>query len=210
LVFMSSIRAQAGASIDAVITEKSPPAPTDPYGRAKLAAEQDLHRLDLETVVLRPVVIVGPAAKGNLALLLKLADTALPLPFGALAARRSMVSLDDVVAATVRAIDDPDMAGKTIILADPEPLSLADMLRTLRDGLGRPARLFAFPESLLRLPFRLTGRTDLWDRIGGPMVAQPDAALRLGLTSRLPVREAMRQLAASHRQACQTAGRTSE
>ena len=39
-VFLSSIRAQSGPTADRVLTEEHEPAPTDPYGRSKLAAEQ--------------------------------------------------------------------------------------------------------------------------------------------------------------------------
>src|SRR4029079_1221197 len=36
-VFLSSIRAQSGPTADRVLTEEHEPAPTDPYGRSKLA-----------------------------------------------------------------------------------------------------------------------------------------------------------------------------
>ena len=39
-VFVSSVRAQSGPSADRVLTERDVPAPTDDYGRSKLAAEQ--------------------------------------------------------------------------------------------------------------------------------------------------------------------------
>jgi len=38
-VFLSSIRAQTGATADGVLTEAMQPEPTDAYGRSKLAAE---------------------------------------------------------------------------------------------------------------------------------------------------------------------------
>jgi len=38
-VFVSSIRAQSGPSADHALTERDAPAPTDAYGRSKLAAE---------------------------------------------------------------------------------------------------------------------------------------------------------------------------
>src|SRR5262245_65848799 len=41
-VFLSSIRAQSGPTADHVLTEDLAPAPTDAYGRSKLAAEQGL------------------------------------------------------------------------------------------------------------------------------------------------------------------------
>lgn len=194
IVFMSSIRAQTGAHADSVLSEATPPAPTDAYGHAKLAAEQALAQSGVDHVVLRPTVIVGNEAKGNLALLLRLADTPLPLPFATLSAKRSMVSLDDVVAITRRAIDDPAMAGGTFILADPEPVGFGEALAALRRGLGRRERLFAVPEMLLALPFRLLGRRDIWERVGAPLVARPDALSAIGYRTRLTARAALEAL----------------
>lgn len=59
------------------------PAPDDPYGCSKLAAEnEDSPRSDLDWVALRPVLIYGPGVKANMAALLKLARLPVPLPFG--------------------------------------------------------------------------------------------------------------------------------
>jgi len=98
-VFLSSIRAQCGAVEDAVQTERLEPKPVDAYGRSKLAAEQGLAALDIDWVALRPVLVYGPGVKGNMAELLRFARSRLPLPFGGLTARRSLLSLDNLVGA---------------------------------------------------------------------------------------------------------------
>ena len=97
-VFLSSIRAQCGPVEDDVQTESMEPKPVDAYGRSKLAAEQGLATLDLDWVALRPVLVYGPGVKGNMAELIRLARSRLPLPFGGLTARRSLLSLDNLVA----------------------------------------------------------------------------------------------------------------
>lgn len=197
IVFASSIRAQCGASAEAVQTETTPPAPTDAYGRSKRAAEQALAASGVEHVIMRPALIVGPAAKGNLRLLMTLADTPWPLPFAGLDAQRAMISLDDVVAITRRAMDDPAMAGQTFLLADPDMLSFSAVIAALRDGLGRPRRLFFMPAALLALPFRLIGRMDVWERIAGPLRARPEGLIRLGYQPIMPVRQALTALGRS-------------
>ena len=90
-VFLSSIRAQCGPVADEVQTEAMEPQPVDAYGRSKLAAEQGLASLDLDWVALRPVLVYGPGVKGNMAELMRLARSRLPLPFGGLTARRSLL-----------------------------------------------------------------------------------------------------------------------
>jgi UDP-glucose 4-epimerase len=59
-VFLSSIRAQCGPTAATVLTEAAEPAPTDAYGKSKLAAERGLAELDLDWVALRAVLVYGP------------------------------------------------------------------------------------------------------------------------------------------------------
>ncbi|HSJ42119.1 MAG TPA: NAD-dependent epimerase/dehydratase family protein, partial [Xanthobacteraceae bacterium] len=92
-IFLSSIRAQAGATADHTLTEDLAPQPTDAYGRSKLAAEQGLAALDLDWVALRLVLVYGAGVKGNMAELLRFARSPYPLPLGLLRARRSLLSL---------------------------------------------------------------------------------------------------------------------
>jgi nucleoside-diphosphate-sugar epimerase len=89
IVFVSSIRAQTGPTADHLVTEADEPRPTDPYGRSKLAAERAIQRSGVPFTILRPVLIYGAGVKGNLRALMRLAALPVPLPFGALAARRS-------------------------------------------------------------------------------------------------------------------------
>ena len=66
-VFLSSIRAQSGPDGRARADRGSGAAPTDAYGRSKLAAEQGLAELDLDWVALRLVLVYGTGVKGNMA-----------------------------------------------------------------------------------------------------------------------------------------------
>ena len=102
-VLMSSIRSQVGATHQGVITEATPAAPTDAYGRSKSAAEavtsEALEGSRTRWTVLRPVLVYGPQVKGNMAALMRLAALPLPLPFGAWKSRRSLLSIGNLVAA---------------------------------------------------------------------------------------------------------------
>ena len=70
-VFLSSIRAQCGATAEHVLTEELAPEPTEAYGRSKLAAERGLANLALDWVALRLVLVYGAGVKGNMAELLR-------------------------------------------------------------------------------------------------------------------------------------------
>src|SRR5690606_7756854 len=117
-VFLSSVRAQSGASAGTVLSEADPAVPTDAYGRSKLAAEEGLVSICADWVALRPVLVVGQGAKGNMAALLQLAGIPLPLPFAALTARRSLLSIENLAAAVRATIDTPDRLNRAFIVAD--------------------------------------------------------------------------------------------
>jgi nucleoside-diphosphate-sugar epimerase len=180
LVFVSSVRAQCGPSAARPLRETDPPQPTDPYGASKLAAEAAVRATGVPFTILRPVLVYGPEPKGNLAQLMRLAASPCWLPFGAFDNRRSLIGLDNLIAALELAAISPAMAGATYLAADPDPLTVAEMLSTLRAALGRPPRLIALPRGLIAQPLRLIGRSDLWQRLGGSLTVDPGRLLSAG------------------------------
>jgi UDP-glucose 4-epimerase len=181
-VFLSSIRAQCGPVETEVQTEDMEPKPVDAYGRSKLAAEQGLATLDIDWVALRPVLVYGPGVKGNMAELIRLARSRLPLPFGALAARRSLLSLDNLVQAVDCVLATPAPLRRPLIVADPEPVTLPQMVAAIRHGLGRRPGLLPVPPAMLKVACGLAGREEAYTRLAGSLVADPAALRRLGWT----------------------------
>ena len=179
-VFMSSVRAQSGACADGVLTETDVPRPTEGYGRAKLAAEAAVRAADIAWTVLRPVMVYGPGAKGNLASLHRLAETPWPLPLASFTTRRSLVSLDNLTGAVVFALGAGVTERQTYLVADPKPVTVAEVVVALRYGLGRPPRLFAVPLPLFELPLKLLGRGDMWERLAGSLVIDPAKLMAAG------------------------------
>ncbi len=179
-IFMSSLRAAADASAVAMLTENSEPKPTDAYGRSKLAAERELAKLDLDWVALRLALVIGPGAKGNLARLIELARSPYPLPFGALRAKRSLLSIANLSAAVECLIVAKEPLRRPLIVADPGPLTVPEMVTAMRAGLGRRPGLIAVPERVLRFGFRLGGHAELYRRLAEPLVGEPAALLRMG------------------------------
>ena len=158
-VYLSSLRAQADVSSRDVLTEDLRPTPTDAYGESKLAAEQELSKLDLDWVALRLALVFGPGVKGNMERLIGLARSSCPIPFGALGARRSLLSLENLVTAVETAITVPQMLRCPLIVADPDALSIPQMITAMRAGLGRPPGLVYVPAPVLEAGFRLAGRS---------------------------------------------------
>jgi nucleoside-diphosphate-sugar epimerase len=179
-VFLSSIRAQTGPTAETALTEGIEPSPTDAYGQSKLAAERGLEELDIDWVSLRPVLVYGHGVKGNMAQLMRLARSPLPLPLGSLQARRSLLALENLSAAIEAVLAAPGPLRRAFIAADPQALTVAEMIAAMRHGLERRANVFPFPAALLEVLFRTAGRKHIYERLAGSLVADPSALMSIG------------------------------
>ena len=174
-VFLSSVRAQCGSTADGVLTEAQEPQPTDAYGRSKLAAEQGLAETNLDWVALRLALVYGPGVQGNMARLVELARSPYPLPLSGLKARRSLLSLDNLVEATVKVLEAKGPLKRPFIVADPEAMTIAEMIGAMREGLGRRPGLFPLPKPLLAAALKGMGRSDAYQLLSGSLMADSSA-----------------------------------
>ena len=180
LVFMSSIRAQSGPSSGKVLCETDPPSPTDAYGRSKLAAEDAVRAANVPYTILRPVLIYGSGVKGNLERLMRLAQKPWPLPLGLCRNRRSLLARQNLIGAIHHTLQSPAAKGQTYIVADPAPLTLAEIVTALRAGEGRASGLLPIPPAILAAASKALGRAEEWQRVGGTLVADPAKLMRSG------------------------------
>ena len=176
-IFLSSIRAQAGITSPVPLKDGDPPQPDGPYGEAKLAAERAIAEACANHIHLRLAPLYGQGVKGNLATLFKLAKTGLPLPFGSLTAKRSLLSVETLSQLIVRLLSAaPDLCG-TYLVAEPGALSIAEMIATIRAARGQPTRLVPIPVSLIRAACLALHRPLLWARIGEPLAVSDNATI---------------------------------
>lgn len=154
-VFVSTVKVLGEQNLDGPWTGRDSPAPVDFYARSKWAAEEALtglvHLSSLEPVILRPPLVYGPGVKANFLGLMRVIDKGWPLPLASIANRRSLIYVGNLADAIVRSVESPAAAGKTYLVSDGPPVSTPELCRALGTALGRPARLFPFPVSLLEL-----------------------------------------------------------
>jgi nucleoside-diphosphate-sugar epimerase len=204
-VFLSSVKAMGESSLrDRALTEADTPAPEDAYGISK--REGEIALLDvaassgLEPVILRAPLVYGPGVKGNFLRLMRLVDRGIPLPFGAVANRRSLVARANLAAALALCLRHPDAAGETFLVADGEDLSTPELIRRLARALERPARLFPLPPALLSRVGRLIGREPEIARLTGDLAIDSGTIrARLGWQPVVAVDEALAETAAWYR-----------
>lgn len=169
MVFVSSIKALAETDGGRPLRESDTPAPEDAYGRSKLEAEQALLRFGeqsgLDVVIVRPPLVYGPNVRANFLSLMSAIARGLPLPLGAIGARRSMVYVGNLAHALAHCATDPRAAHGCFHVADGDDPTVAGLARALGRHLRKPARLLPVPASWLRAAGRLTGRTQQVDRL---------------------------------------------
>lgn len=176
-VYVSSIKVNGEKSQpDRPFTEDDLPKPQDPYAISKWEAEQALHRVSLETglevVVVRPPLVYGAGVKGNFAVMIETIVKGIPLPFGSVHNRRSLIYVENLADALIHCGRHASAAGQTYLVSDGEDLSTPELLRRMGDALGRPARLLSFPPVLLKWLFALVGKREPGERLLGSLVVE--------------------------------------
>ncbi|MBB6252698.1 SDR family oxidoreductase [Nitrospirillum iridis] len=127
----------------------------DRFNDTKLATEALLRASDLDWIILRPGLVLAPAAYGGSALLRGLAACPLVLPVVHAEVPVQVVAATDVALAVARALRPETAARRGIDLVHAEPVTLADLVITLRRWLGlAPAPVWRLPPALARLAAR--------------------------------------------------------
>ncbi|MEI5996878.1 SDR family oxidoreductase [Paraburkholderia bengalensis] len=170
-VFVSSIKAVAEQDNGQPLREDNRAQPEDAYGRSKRAAEEALVRLGdesgLDIVIVRPPLVYGPGVRANFLRLMDAVWRGVPLPLGAVEARRSMVYVRNLADALVHCVTDPRASRQCFHVADGVAPTVAELVRSLARHLGKPSRMLPVPASWLRTVGRLTGRSAQVDRLIG-------------------------------------------
>lgn len=173
-VFISSIKVN-GEETDPgrPFTADDNPAPSDPYGISKKEAEEALLALSLETgmevVILRPTLIYGPGVKANFRNMMGWLKKGIPLPFGAIYNKRSLVSLENLVSLILVCLKHDNAAGQIFLVSDGVDLSTTELLNRTAEALGVKSRLIPVPERLLVFCAVALGRRALSRRLCGSL-----------------------------------------
>ena len=128
--------------------------PQDAYGVSKWLGEQYLAEMAagtlMQAVIVRAPLVYGPGARANFLRLMQLVDKGLPLPFGAIANRRSLVNIWNLQDLLVNVLTNAAAPGRTWMVSDGEDLSTPELIQRLATALGRTVKLVAIPEGVLR------------------------------------------------------------
>ncbi|WP_434356115.1 SDR family oxidoreductase [Parasalinivibrio latis] len=145
--------------------------PTDPYGLSKYEAEIGLRTISdetgMEVVIIRPPLVYGPGVKANFKAMMNLISKGVPLPFGAINNRRSLVYIDNLVSLILTCCEHPNAANKTFLVSDNEDVSTTTLMKEIASSMGKPSRLIPIPKRVLEKTAQLLGKSNLSDRLCG-------------------------------------------
>lgn len=203
-VFMSTLKVNGESTPAAApFTEDAAPAPQDAYAISKFEAEQGLLKLvgttGMTVTIIRPPLVYGPGVKGNFAALARWLRRGLPLPLGAVANRRSLIALDNLVDFVALCADgekSPRAANEVFLIADGEDVSTPELLRRVARAHGVKARLLPVPQAWLYAGARLLGKSALAERLLGSLTVDASRAREvLGWRPVVSMEEQLRKMA---------------
>lgn len=152
-VFLSSVKAMGPAHGPAARSEGDCHAPVGAYGRSKRRAEEALLREfasgRMAVLVIRPTLVYGAGAKGNLAQLATAVQRGLPRPPEG--GRRSMIALPDLVNLLCHISLHAPAGNHTWIACGAGSYSTREVYDLLRTALGRGAGRGWLPRPAWRL-----------------------------------------------------------
>lgn len=146
-IFFSTVKAVSDFS-NIPLIETVIPAPTSLYGKSKLSAEKfildNLPEDGRNVYILRPCMIHGPKAKGNLISLYSYIRRGMPYPFGNLSNSRSYLSINNLTFIIEKLINSTIESG-IYHLADDEALSTKQIINLIAKTLNKKPLILNIP-----------------------------------------------------------------
>lgn len=151
LLFASSLAAVGPTRSRVPMTEADPASPVEPYGLAKLKAEQFLRaEAPFPTTSFRPSLVFGPRDTATLSFY-KLAKRGLGFRVAGEPQGLSYIDIDDAVAGIVAMMDDASDQHRVYFLAHSDQMDTARLWRDMSTAIGRPVRVIPVPRAVLRI-----------------------------------------------------------
>jgi nucleoside-diphosphate-sugar epimerase len=170
-IFLSSVKVNGERTYSVAFTETDIPQPEDDYGKTKYEAEKALSIIAKETgmevVTIRPPLVYGTDVKANFKNLIKLSHLSIPLPFGAIHNKRSLIYIENLIDFIVLCTHHPKAANETFLISDDEDVSTTQLIKYIREANGQKSWLLPVHKSWLTCVFKLIGKSSLSDRLCG-------------------------------------------
>jgi nucleoside-diphosphate-sugar epimerase len=169
-LFVSSVGVNGNQS-NVPFNELDEPNPLDLYSESKINAELTLQNLigntTMQIVIIRPPLVYGTNAPGNWFRLVTLIKKKLPLPFGAIHNKRSLIHIKNLVDFLVLCTHHPKAANETFLISDDDDVSTTQLVTEIILANGRKPNLIPIPQKLLVFILIICGKKALATRLCG-------------------------------------------
>lgn len=172
-IYISSIKVNGEQTVKYPFSETDKPVTSDPYGISKLEAEKALYKISkesgMEVVIIRPPLIYGPGVKGNFLSLLNLINSGIPLPFGGIKNKRSLINIHNLCDLIKYCIEHHDAAGQIFLASDDDDLSTTELLCRIATKMGKRSLILPFPDKIMRWLLTTARNKSIYDRLYGSL-----------------------------------------
>ena len=201
-VFVSSISVNGSSTKESPFSITSEVNPLTFSAKSKYAAEQGLkkiaHETGLELVVIRPTLVYGPKAPGNLGKITNLVHMLKFFPFGLVKNKRDFISVQNLSNLLLTCANHPKASGNTFLASDGETVSIKEFTNALAVGINKTLIQLPVPINLLRVASFLIGRTQLVEQLVGNLEVDSSNAFEiLGWRAPYTMSQAMASLSES-------------
>jgi UDP-N-acetyl-alpha-D-quinovosamine dehydrogenase len=170
-IFLSSVKVNGERTDKIAFNETASPHPEDDYGRTKYEAEKALNKISkvtkMEVVIIRPPLVYGEGVKANFKSLIKLVQLNIPLPFGAIDNKRSLVFVENLIDFIILCTYHANAANQNFLISDDEDVSTTQLIQSIKAVSRKKVLLISIPKNWLTFTLRLIGKSSLSDRLCG-------------------------------------------
>jgi len=183
-IFLSSIKVNGEKTDQGILFNSgSNPEPSDPYGISKYEAEKSLKQLacgtHLDVVIIRPPLVYGPRVGGNFIRLLNIVNKEIPLPFGSVNNKRSMIYLYNLIDLIRVCINHPKAVGKVLLVSDKESVSTPELIAKIASAMEKNVWLLTVPIVFIHVLAFLISKKQEIERLCESLSLDIDETIRL-------------------------------
>lgn len=173
-VYVSSIGVNGNFSEEPV-NEKIQPNPQEHYALSKKEAEDELRKIasktTLEVVIIRPPLVYGHGVKANFKKLMAISQLKVPLPFGAINNKRSLIFVDNLINFILLCTKHPKAANETFLISDDNDVSTTILIKTIAEAMRNNVLLLPIPSEIVKIFLYLLGKRVLYRKVFGSLYA---------------------------------------
>jgi len=198
-IFVSTVKVFGESSpVNQPFLEKDTCKPQDDYSVSKLKAEEILletaKKSAIEVVIIRPPLIYGQGVKANFASLLKLIHHRVPLPFGAINNKRSLIYVENLTHFIMYCLSHPAAKNEVFSISDGSDVSTTSLIQEISRAINAPIWNVKFPERWLIFISRIFRKDKQIMRLCGNLqVDISKAKILLGWTPPFTLQQGLKQ-----------------